>query len=143
MATTIDTDDKVFVPAELHFTEEQIKEMKELSEIKTRMKALEARAGVLTDSIKKNMLDAKYKYVLVDGVDKFEIRTSERVTVTKKTKDDFVAQLVGMNRQDLVKTEITVDTESIFAEVDAGKLQKDFVDKYVKKTPVNSLYVNA
>lgn len=134
--------DKVFVPAETHFTEQEIKEMKEYIDIKTRMNSLEAKAKVLNESIKKAMLKAKYRYVLVDGVDKLEVRPSQRKTVTAKTKDDFVAQLVGMNRQDLVKTEITVDADSVLAEVDAGKLQKDFVDKYLKVTDVNSLYLN-
>ena len=62
--------------------------------------------------------------------------------VTKATKDSFIAELVGLNKQHLVITSIEPDLDSIFAEVDAGSLDKVLVDQYVKVTPVVTLRCN-
>ena len=125
-----------------HFNASEYQEMKELVAINEEIKQLEAKKKVLSDSVKKLLVNAKIDKVSVDGNNTLTIIESTRNTVTKSTKDQFIAELVGMNKKHLVTYSIEPDLDSIFAEVDAGTLGKDFVDKYVKVTPVTTLRCN-
>ena len=87
------------------------------------------------------MIAAKADKVGVDG-STLTLIESTRKTVTKDTKDEFVANLVGMGKKHLITYSIEPDLDSVFAEVDAGSLGRDFVDKYVKVTPVVTLRCN-
>ena len=124
-----------------HFNAAQYQEMKELVEIDKEIKTLEAKKKKLSDAVKKNMIAAKADKVDVNG-SKLTLIESTRKTVTKDTKDEFVANLVGMGKKHLVTYSIEPDLDSVFAEVDAGSLGQDFVDKYVKVTPVVTLRCN-
>ena len=124
-----------------NFTSSQVQEMEELIEINEEMKKLEAKKKILSDSIKKHMTSAKIDKVDVNG-STLSLTESTRKTVSKATKDQFIADLVGMGKKHLVNYSIEPDLDSIFAEVDAGILGKDFVDKYVKVTPVITLRCN-
>lgn len=129
------------VDATTHFSVGQVQEMKDLLAINEELKALEAKKKVLVDTVKKYLEDAKIDKVDVSG-SSISLTDSERRTVTKSTKDEFIAELVGMGKKHLVNYTIDPDLDSIFAEVDAGTLAKDFVDKYVKVTPVKTLRCN-
>ena len=129
------------VRAATMFNEAQIKEMEELVEINEKMKVLETRKKALSDNIKTHMVSAKVDKVCVNG-SILGLTESTRKTVTKATKDEFIANLVGMGKKHLVSYSIEPDLDSIFAEVDAGSLGQDFVDKYVKVTPVVTLRCN-
>jgi len=133
MATAMD--------ATTHFSPAQLQEMTELAMINEEMKKLESRKKVLSDSVKQHMITANIDKVAVNG-SVFGLTESERRTVTKATKDQFIADLVGMGKKHLVTYSIEPDLDSIFAEVDAGSLQQDFVDKYVKVTPIVTLRCN-
>lgn len=125
-----------------NFSAAQYQEMRELIAINEEMKKLEAKKKALSDNIKKHMVAAKIDKVCVDGNNTLSLTESSRKTVTKSTKDQFVADLVGMGKKHLVNYSIEPDLDSIFAEVDAGTLGQDFVDKYVKVTPVVTLRCN-
>lgn len=123
------------------FSVAEVKEMEELAKINEEMKKLESRKKSLSDNVKKYMVAAKIDKVDVNGTS-FSLTESERRTVTKATKDQFIAELVGLGKQHLVVTSIEPDLDSIFAEVDAGGLTKAMVDQYVKVTPVVTLRCN-
>lgn len=133
MATTIN--------AATHFSPSQEQEMRELVAINEEMKKLEAKKKVLSDNVKAHMIAAKIDKVSVNG-STLSLTEAVRRTVTKATKDQFVADLVGMGKKHLVSYSIEPDLDSIFAEVDAGILGQDFVDKYVKVTPTTTLRCN-
>ena len=123
------------------FNTAQVQEMSELIAINEEMKKLEAKKKALSDNIKGYMVAAKIDKIDVNG-NTLSLTETSRKTVTKATKDQFIADLVGMGKKHLVNYSIEPDLDSIFAEVDAGVLGKDFVDKYVKVTPVTTLRCN-
>ena len=47
-----------------------------------------------------------------------------------------------MNKKHLISHSVEPDVDGILAEVDAGLISKDFVDKYVKVTSVVTLRCN-
>ena len=121
-----------------HFSAAEYKEMQELIAVNEEMKKLEAKKKTLSDNVKKYMIAAKIDKAGVNG-HTLGLTESSRRTITKSTKDQFIADLVGMGKKHLVNYSIEPDLDSIFAEVDAGTLDKDFVDKYVTVTPVVTL----
>lgn len=124
-----------------NFTTAQIDEMNELIAVNEELKKLEAKKQTLSDNIKRHMINAKIDRVDVNG-STLNLVESTRKTVTKSTKDEFIAELIGKNKKHLVTYSIEPDLDSIFAEVDAGLLESDFVDSYVKVTPVVTLRCN-
>ena len=124
-----------------HFSASQVQDMTELVRINEEMKKLESQKKVLSDNVKQYMIAAKIDKVGING-STLGLTESMRRTVTKSSKDQFVADLVGMGKKHLVTYSIEPDLDSIFAEVDAGTLNSDFVDKYVKVTPVVTLRCN-
>lgn len=126
------------IDANTVFSPAQIQDMEQLLRIKEEIKVLESRKEALSKSIKTAMIALKVDECDVNG-SSFKLIDSERRTVTKSTKDEFVANLVGQGKAHLVVTSIEPDLDSIFAEVDAGSLAQDFVDKYVKVTPIKTL----
>lgn len=123
------------------FGAKELSDMEELVQINEEMKKLEAKKKVLSDSVKGYMQKLNIDKCTVNG-STFSLTESQRRTVTKATKDMFIAELVGLNKKHLVLTSIEPDLDSIFAEVDAGSLDKDLVDKYVKVSPVITLRCN-
>lgn len=129
------------IDATTHFNVSQVQEMEQLVNINEEMKKLEAKKKVLSDKIKGYMMASNVDKIDVNG-STLSLTESERRTVTKATKDQFIADLVGMNKKHLVTYSIEPDLDSIFAEVSAGTIGKDFVDNYVKVTPVITLRCN-
>lgn len=124
-----------------HFSAAEYQEMKELVAINEEIKKLEAKKKKISDNVKNYMVNAKVDKVSVNG-STLTIIEGTRNTITKATKDQFIAELVGMGKKHLVTYSIEPDLDSIFAEVDAGIIGKDFVEKYVKITPVTTLRCN-
>ena len=122
------------IDANIAFDEQERADMAELVDINTQLKALEAKKKTISEKVKSAMVNKK-----IDKVDINGSKLSTRTMVSKKTKDEFIAQLVGLGKQHLVKTSIEPDIESIFAEVDAGTLDSNMVNSYVKVTPVTTL----
>lgn len=129
------------IDANTLFSTAQIDKMECLLRIKDEIKALEAQKDALSKSIKDGMAKLNVHECDLNG-SVFKLIESERRTVTKCTKNEFVANLVGQGKKHLVVTSIEPDLDGIFAEVDAGTLEKSFVDKYVKVTPVKTLRVD-
>lgn len=129
------------VDATLHFDQQKIKDMESLVAINEELKKLEAKKKDLVELVKQHMLTANIDKVDVNG-STIMVTESERRTVTKATKDQFIAELVSMNKKHLVIHTLDPDVDSIFAEVDAGTLPKDFVDKYIKVSSVKTLRCN-
>ena len=126
------------INANIAFDEQERADMAELVDINTQLKALEARKKTISEKVKSAMVNKKIDKVDING-SKLSIIQSTREMVSKKTKDEFIAQLVGLGKKHLVKTSIEPDIESIFAEVDAGTLDSNMVNSYVKVTPVTTL----
>ena len=126
------------INANIAFDEQERADMAELVDINTQLKALEARKKTISEKVKSAMVNKKIDKVDING-SKLSIIQSTRKMVSKKTKDEFIAQLVGLGKKHLVKTSIERDIESIFAEVDAGTLDSNMVNSYVKVTPVTTL----
>ena len=126
------------IDANIAFDEQERADMAELIDINTQLKALEAKKKTISEKVKSAMVNKKIDKVDING-SKLSIIQSTRTMVPKKTKDEFIAQLVGLGKQHLVKTSIEPDIESIFAEVDAGTLDSNMVNSYVKVTPVTTL----
>ena len=126
------------INANIAFDEQERADMAELVDINTQLKALEARKKTISEKVKSAMVNKKIDKVDING-SKLSIIQSTRKIVSKKTKDEFIAQLVGLGKKHLVKTSIEPDIESIFAEVDAGTLDSNMVNSYVKVTPVTTL----
>lgn len=123
------------------FGAKEYADMEALVQINEEMKKLESKKKVLSDKVKGYMQGLNIDKCDVNG-STFSIIETQRRTITKTTKDSFIAELVGLNKQHLVITSIEPDLDSIFAEVDAGSLDKNLVDKYVKVTPVVTLRCN-
>mgnify|MGYP003533422762 FL=1 len=126
------------INANIAFDEQERADMAELVDINTQLKALEARKKTISEKVKSAMVNKKIDKVDING-SKLSIIQSTRKMVSKKTKDEFIAQLVGLGKKHLIKTSIEPDIESIFAEVDAGTLDSNMVNSYVKVTPVTTL----
>ena len=126
------------IDANIAFDEQERADMAELVDINTQLKVLEAKKKTISEKVKSAMVNKKIDKVDING-SKLSIIQSTRKMVSKKTKDEFIAQLVGLGKQHLVKTSIEPDIESIFAEVDAGTLDSNMVNSYVKVTPVTTL----
>ena len=126
------------IDANIAFDEQERTDMAELVDINTQLKVLEAKKKTISEKVKSAMVNKKIDKVDING-SKLSIIQSTRTMVSKKTKDEFIAQLVGLGKQHLVKTSIEPDIESIFAEVDAGTLDSNMVNSYVKVTPVTTL----
>lgn len=124
-----------------NFTQDQVNEMQSLISINEEIKKLEEKKKILSESVKKHIIAAKTDKVTL-GLNSFTVTEACRRTVKKATKDQFIAELVGMNKKHLVSYSIEPDLDSIFAEISAGALTKDFVDKYVTVTPVTTLRCN-
>ena len=126
------------IDANIAFDEQERADMAELVDINTQLKVLKAKKKTISEKVKSAMVNKKIDKVDING-SKLSIIQSTRTMVPKKTKDEFIAQLVGLGKQHLVKTSIEPDIESIFAEVDAGTLDSNMVNSYVKVTPVTTL----
>lgn len=123
------------------FNANQLQEMEEYISLNNQIKELEQKKKALSENVKQYMIDSRYSQISVNN-NTLTLIESERKTVTKSTKDKFIADLVGMGKKHLVNYSIEPDVDSIYAEVDAGSLSKDFVNQYIKKTPVTTLRCN-
>ena len=126
------------IDANIAFDEQERADMAELVYINTQLKEKKKKKKTISEKVKSAMVNKKIDKVDING-SKLSIIQSTRKMVSKKTKDEFIAQLVGLGKQHLVKTSIEPDIESIFAEVDAGTLDSNMVNSYVKVTPVTTL----
>ena len=129
------------VDANTIFNSKEICEIEELIDINKQIKELETRKKELNDKLKDNMKSLNVSNFTLNG-SSFSLIETQRRTVTKATKDKFIAELVGLNKQYLLTTSIEPDLDSIFSEVDAGTLDKDLVNKYVKVSDVTTLRCN-
>ena len=127
--------------AQTYFTPAEVQKMEELVAINEEMKKLEAKKKVLVDDVKTYMTKNKIDKVDVNG-NTLSLVASERRTVTKATKDEFIANLVALGKKHLVNYSIEPDLDSIFTEVDSGQLDGNMVNQYVKVTPVMTLRCN-
>lgn len=129
------------VDANTIFNSKEICEIEELIDINKQIKELETRKKELNDKLKDNMKSLNVSNFTLNG-SSFSLIETQRRTVAKTTKDKFIAELVGLNKNYLLTTSIELDLDSIFSEVDAGTLDKDFVNKYVKVSDVTTLRCN-
>lgn len=124
--------------ARQNFSPSQVAEIEELLKINDELKTLDKRKKQLVDNVKGYMMKINATDIDMDGTG-ISITETQRRTVTAKTKDEFIAQLVSRGKNALLKTSIEPDVDSIFAEVDAGVLDRAFVEHYIKVTPVVTL----
>lgn len=129
------------VNANTVFSQSQLKDLNDLISVNAELKILESKKKTLSDRVKSHMSSLNVDECELNG-NSFKITESLRRTVTKTTKDEFIASLVGQGKQHLIITSIEPDVDSIFAEVDAGTLSADFVNRYIKCTSVKTLRTN-
>ena len=129
---------KTKVDARSNFDAQQLDTIQKLVGVTEAIKRLEAQKQQLSDSVKAMMQKAKIDSVDFDGT-VLNLTESQRRTVHKKTKEEFITTLLSLGKKHLIHYEIEPDLDSIFAEVDTGKLDKDMVKKYVTVTPVVTL----
>lgn len=111
-----------------------------LAEINQQIKDLEAKKQVMVAKVKQFMSSKHLTSLSMNG-NIFTLVESQRKNVTKSTKDEFVSELISHGFRYLIKASIEPDVDGVLAEVDAGNLTQEFVDKYVKITPVVTLRV--
>lgn len=116
----------------------ELEALEKLAAINDQIKTLESAKQVVVSKIK-NFMDQRHVAAIDHDGKVYTLVDSQRRTVTKATKDEFIGELVASGKQHLVLTSIEPDLDGIFAEVDAGSLSQDFVDKYVKVTPIVTL----
>ena len=126
------------IDAKTIFNPAELSEMQELIEINDRLKVLEERKKDIANNIKSAMIGKNISSTELNG-STFTLIESERRTVTKKTKDDFIAELIAKQKNHLVIHSIEPDVDSIMLEVDSGLLDRAFVEQYVKITPTVTL----
>lgn len=111
-----------------------------LKSITDEIKDLEAKKQVLVSNVKALMQNKGITSAELNGAT-FTLIPATRRTIAKGEKDSFIADLVSNNAKHLVTYSIEPDLDGIFAEVDAGTLDKALVDKYVKVTEYTTLRV--
>ena len=129
---------KAKVDARSNFNTQQLDTIQKLVDITEEIKRLETQKQQLSDSVKTMMQKVKIESIDFDGK-VLSLTESQRRTVHKKTKEEFITTLLSLGKKHLIHYEIEPDLDSIFAEVDTGKLDKDMVKKYVTVTPVVTL----
>lgn len=116
-------------------------DMERLCAINEEIKKLDAEKKQLSESIKKIMVRLNIDHGDV-GSASLSIVHSTRKTLPKAVHDKFVAELVGLGKQNLIKTSIEPDLDAVMDEVDAGTLDKDMVRQYVNVTDITTLRCN-
>lgn len=128
------------VDAEKIFNENEMAELRQLIELHTKVKELTEQETVLKNKYKAEMLAKNVDNVKIDG-QFIELRPTIKKTIPKKLKDEFVKELIKLGKKHLLKTEISVDIDSVIAERDARQIDPDVVNKYVKVTESSSMYL--
>ena len=123
-----------------HLVEENKKTITDLININNQIKLLEQKKEMLLADVKTLMKTNNVSEITFNGT-KLALSSTERKTVQKKDKDKFVSELIDLNKKHLLLHTITVDVDSVLAEVDAGIISKDIVKKYIKITPVDTLRI--
>lgn len=129
------------VDAKQHFTPTTVMKMERLLEINEQMKALETEKQAIVDHIKGQMQAGNITNASINGAT-IALSEGARRTVVASTKEQFIAELIALDKKHLIQYDIKPDLDSIFAEVSAGTLAEDLVQKYVKVTPVVTLRCN-
>lgn len=120
---------------------EDYKKMQRLVEINTLMKQFETEKKNLSEDIKKAMMKINVDAGVV-GSASLTIVHSTRKTLPKAVHDKFVAELVGLGKQNLITTSIEPDLDAVMAEVDANTLDANLVNQYVTISDVHTLRCN-
>lgn len=120
------------------FNAAEIQEIEDMISLSQSIKELEDKKKKISDSLKKRMTALSINKIEHKGAS-IIIVDSSRVTITKAKKDMFIAELNKMGKSGLLKVEVDINKESLEAEMDAGLIDKDFVNQYVKFTDVKTL----
>lgn len=126
----------------LNLTQDELKIFEERALIADTMKSLDIKEKRLSQQVK----DIFKKYQIVDSVDvygkKFTVSESTRKTIGKSDKDQFVSELINLNKKYLLTQSIDIDTDTLYEEYQNGNIDKSIVDKYMKITPIQKLTVS-
>ena len=126
----------------LNLTKDELKIFEERALIADTMKSLDIKEKRLSQQVK----DIFKKYQIVDSVDvygkKFTVSESTRKTIGKSDKDQFVSELINLNKKYLLTQSIDIDTDTLYEEYQNGTIDKSIVDKYMKITPIQKLTVS-
>jgi hypothetical protein len=126
----------------LNLTQDELKIFEERALIADTMKSLDIKEKRLSQQVK----DIFKKYQIVDSVDvygkKFTVSESTRKTIGKSDKDQFVSELINLNKKYLLTQSIDIDTDTLYEEYQNGTIDKSIVDKYMKITPIQKLTVS-
>ncbi len=121
------------------WTDEELTAVKRLQEVNDQLKVLEMEKQALVCQVKNAMITHQVSSFIMNN-HQYDLAYSESRAVKRKDKDEFIASLINQGKSYLAHMSLDLDLDGIFAEVDAGLLDKDFVNKYVKVTPKTSLH---
>lgn len=116
----------------------EMKILNDFIKVKHELDLLEKRKKKLSDEVKKIMLAAGVDKATVAGA-KLSISQTQRRTVPAATKDEFVAKLLGLQKNYLVTYSIVPNVDEIMNELDAGMIDQSLVNKYINTTPIITL----
>lgn len=116
----------------------EVSDFEALQSVNEEIKALEVKKQELVGRVKAHMQGKNVTAAELDGYG-FTLIPSSRRMIARGQKDNLVAELVNDGKKHLVTYSIEPDLDSIFAEVNAGRLSQDIIDKYIKVTDVITL----
>ncbi len=127
---------KTKVDAKSVLTPREIQRLEGLLSINRRLRSLEAQKQKLVEAIKKSM---NKRGIDALEIGKFTVTLSKTSRTTVKDVEEFSQKLIKSGYAHLVTTSLKPDVNGVLAEVDAGKLDKDLVERYVQAHPVETL----
>ena len=104
-------------------------------------KRIEKDKKILNEKVKNIFAKYKINDPLNFNGSTLTVTETVRKTVTAKKKDAFIQKLLELGKNYLITTSIEIDTDTIYAEVENGQLDKTFVEEYMSITPEKRLTV--
>lgn len=120
------------------FTPEQLEDIAEFIEVHEQAKILDEKKKRLSQKVKSYMTNEGTSSFSYNGAN-LNLTNSTRWTVSKATKDEFIAKLNAMGKSNLIKIDIDVNKESLETEIATGGISQSFVDQYIKITDILTL----
>lgn len=125
-------------PLNAGLNQDEVQTLRDYVVMNDTVKRLDKDKKALTEKVK-NIFEAHNVDVIdIDG-STLTVTESMRKTINKKTKDAFVSYLCSIGKNYLCFTDIAIDADTVYAEMENGSIDKTMVEKYMSVTPVKTL----
>jgi uncharacterized protein (UPF0335 family) len=121
-----------------YFTPNECEVLRKYIEINDQMSSIKSENERLNKEVKAIMAKHNTAAAEIDGT-KFNITSSVRKTIKRGKKDEFIAEILKMNKKYLCTQEIDIDMDSLKSEVDAGMFDANTYNKFVTESDVVTL----